>query len=94
MYDSNLTRRKPICAYFKFLPEDCDGVFVLWQVCFKVGEEVDVLVDEVRQSLDLLQNALCAHKWGRWYPEWQVQKINLADASARDANAAVVLLVV
>ncbi len=25
-----------------------------------------MLSDEVGQSLDLLQNALCAHKWGRW----------------------------
>jgi hypothetical protein len=78
---------------FKLLPEGCDGVFVVRQFRFEVSEEAGVLSDEVRQSLDLLQNALCAHKWGRWCPEWQVQKISLTDASTR-ANAAVVLLVV
>ena len=31
--------------------------------------------------------------WSRWCPEWQVLKINLADASTH-ANAAVVLLIV
>jgi hypothetical protein len=67
--------------------------FVVGQVRFKIGEEAGVLFDEARQSLHLLQNALCAHKWGRWCPEWRVRKISLADPSTR-ANAAVVLLVV
>jgi hypothetical protein len=57
---------------FKLLPESCDGVFVVRQFRFQVGEEAGVLSDEIRQSFDLLQNALCAHKWGRWCPEWQV----------------------
>ena len=62
------------------------------QVHFKIGEEAVVLLDEAIQSVQLLQNAICAHRcWGRWCPEWQVEKINLADASAR-ANAVVVLL--
>jgi hypothetical protein len=62
------------------------------QVRFKIGEDAVVLLDEAIQSVQLLQNAICAHRWGRWCPEWQVFcKINLADASER-ANAAVVLI--
>jgi hypothetical protein len=60
-------REANVC--FKLLPDGCDGVFVVRQVRFKIGEEVGVLFDEVRQSLDLLQNAFCAHKWGRWCPK-------------------------
>ncbi len=57
---------------FKLLPEGYDSVFVVRQCRFKVGEEAGVLSDEVGQSLDLLKNALCAHKRSRWCPEWQV----------------------
>jgi hypothetical protein len=54
---------------FKLLPEAYDGVFVVRQCRFKVGEEAGVLSDEVGQSLDLLEDALCAHKRSRWCPE-------------------------
>jgi hypothetical protein len=43
---------------FKLLPEAYDGVFVVRQCRFKVGEEAGVLSDEVGQYLDLLEDAL------------------------------------
>ncbi len=59
---------------FKLLPEGCDGVFVVGQFRFEVSEEACVLSDEVRQSFDLLEDALCAHKWAAGVPNGRCRR--------------------
>jgi hypothetical protein len=47
-------KKADVC--FKLLPEAYDGVFVVRQCRFQVGEEAGMLADEVGQSLDLSEN--------------------------------------
>ncbi len=74
---------------FKLLSKDCNGALVLGQAGFEVGEEVVVVLNDGRQSVQLRYDAMC-DAVGRWCLECRFGR-NLADASKR-ANAAVVLL--